>query len=113
MKKKLVFAAGLLVAVLIIFFIKDYVQSKEVKLKDSQILVEVQSVSHDRFIGEVLDGNRLVENSQTIAFTYEETKKLETLKENDKVVIEVPVVPIMTHSLPPQMPQTKIIQVLD
>ncbi|MGX6978402.1 hypothetical protein ACWN8V_03890 [Vagococcus elongatus] len=113
MKKKLMFIIGLSVVGLSFLFIRDYVKSKETRLKDSQILVEVQSVSEDRFIGDVLDGNDLVTDQQIIAFTFQETDKLETLQENDQVILEVPVVPIMTHSLPPQMPQTKIIKILD
>lgn len=82
-------------------------------LKENEILVNVISVDleNNRFTGKVVTGNDLVQEEQEIVFTYESSEPLKELKEENQVILELPKLPIMTNSLPPQMPKTEIISI--
>ncbi|MGX6961402.1 hypothetical protein [Vagococcus xieshaowenii] len=102
----------LLLALLILaggFIMTRKAADKEVVLKENQALVEVISVGDSRFTGKIIEGGDEIAYKDEIVFTFDSNDKVSQLKEDEQVVLELPELPIMTNSLPPQMPRTTII----
>ncbi|MGX7031131.1 hypothetical protein ACWN8B_07200 [Vagococcus zengguangii] len=102
----------LLLALIILvggFLLTKQSADKEVVLEENQALVEVTNVGDSRFTGKIVKGGEQVTYTDEIVFTFENNDAVSQLKEGQEVVLELPELPIMTNSLPPQMPRTKII----
>ena len=103
----------LLLALLILaggFLVIKKSDGKEIVLNENQVLVKVNSIEDKRFTGEIIKGGDQIAYNDEITFTFDTNESVSQLKVGEEVVLELPELPIMTNSIPPQMPRTKIVK---
>ena len=109
MLKKIIW---LLLALIILvggFLLSKKPVDQEVVLTENQALVEVINTGENRFTGKIIKGGEQVTYTDEIVFTFDSNDEVSKLEEGQEIVLELPELPIMTNSLPPQMPRTKIV----